>query len=275
MNSSRVNALKTTVNRHIEAVSRLLLSSKETLEKRGIIKSAFRHLRAVRKSYVSVVGASGSEICVSRGPTVEMSDTISFLVVPSENKRDKYVSSQVTKDTMCRVLKPTDCDLKVRRISYARDNDVRIEAFSPDIEKIKAHPGLAEAGLTVRENIKLNPWLIIHGVIYIFTPKKDRRITSCILEVTPAVRRTLLGCGRIYLCLSFSHIAKDCKGKPSCEHCAHEMKDCRNRDQPSKCLNCERHHVSHGDLAHSAMDAAKCSVLGRRVKDKIANTNYE
>ncbi|KAL6416763.1 hypothetical protein ACFW04_014840 [Cataglyphis niger] len=267
MNSSRVNALKTTVNRHTEAVSRLLLSSKEMLEKRENYQIGF----SVRRS----------EICVSRGPTVEMSDTISFLVVPSENKRDKYVSSQVTKDTMCRVLKPTDCDLKVRRISYARDNDVRIEAFSPDIEKIKAHPGLAEAELTVRENIKLNPWLIIHGVIYIFTPKKDRRIISCILEVTPAVRRTLLGCGRIYLryscyrCLSFNHIAKDCKGKPSCEHCAHEMKDCRNRDQPSKCLNCERHHVSHGDLAHSAMDAAKCSVLGRRVKDKIANTSYE
>ncbi|XP_050456456.1 uncharacterized protein LOC126854106 [Cataglyphis hispanica] len=381
MNSSRVNALRATVNRHTEAVSRLLLSSKETLEKRGIIESAFRAYRDAfmevstvltglieersasasctakdikeavvevledfnkkvannvksnvsfagaaaekSKSYASVVGASGTEVRVSRGPTVEVSDTTSFLIVPSENKREKYVSSQVTKDTLCRVLKPADCGLKVRRISYARDNGVRIEAFSPDIKKIRAHPGLAEAGLTVREDRKLNPRLIVHGVttdmsakeienellaqnlsdvdakdvkiVYIFTPKQDKRTTSCILEVTSAVRKILLECGRIYLrysacsfadhvrivqcyrCLTFGHIAKDCKGKPSCGHCAgaHEMKDCKNRDQTPKCLNCERNHITHGDLAHSAMDAAKCLVLRRRVKDKIANTSYE
>ncbi|KAL6421363.1 hypothetical protein ACFW04_014700 [Cataglyphis niger] len=254
MNSSRVNALRATVN--TEAVSRLLLSSKETLEKRGIIESAFRVERVCRDS------------------TVDVSDTTSFLVMPSENKRDKYV----------------------KRISYARDNGVRIEIFSPDIKKIK--------------NMKLNPRLIIHGipaemsakeiedellVLYIFSPKQDMHITSCILEVIPAVRRTLLGCEQIYLrysacsfsdhirivqcyrCLSFGHIAKDCKGKLSYRHCvgAHGMKNCSNKDQSPKCLNYKRHHVSHGDLAYSTMDAAKCSVLGRKVKDKIANTSYE
>ncbi|KAL6423097.1 hypothetical protein ACFW04_010528 [Cataglyphis niger] len=207
------------------------------------------------KSYASVVDASGSEIRVSGDPTVEVANT-SFLVVLSENKRDKYVSSQVTKDILCRVLKPADCDLKVRKISYVRDNCVKIEAFSPDIEKIKAHPSLAKAGLTID---KIEDELLIQNlsdvaandvkVVYIFTPKQDRRITSCILKVTLAVRRTLLGCGRIYLpysacsfahhvrivqcyrCFSFSHIAKDCKDKPFCGHCAgaHEMKDCRNR----------------------------------------------
>ncbi|KAL6418568.1 hypothetical protein ACFW04_012005 [Cataglyphis niger] len=282
--------LRATVNRHTDAVSKLLLSSKETLEKRRIIESAFRACRDAfmevstvltsliderstsytavdikkvvvevlddlnrkaisnvrsniifagvtrekSKSYASVVGISGSEVRVSRGPTVEV--------------RDKYVSSQVTKDILCKILKPADCGLKIRRISYARDNGTRIEAFSPDIEKIKAHPGLARAGLTMRENLKLNPrliklkmsfWLKTCSdvstndvkIVYIFTPKQDRRITSCLLEVTPAVRRILFGNGRIYLrysacsfadhvrimqcyrCLLFGHIAKDCKGK--------------------------------------------------------------
>ncbi|KAL6421397.1 hypothetical protein ACFW04_011790 [Cataglyphis niger] len=243
-------------------------------------------------------------VYISQGPTVEVSDIISFLVVPSENKRDKYVSSQVIKDTLCRVLKPADCGLKVRRISYARDNGVRIEAISSDIEKIKAHSGLLKAGL--RGNMKLNPRLIIYGipaeidvvandvkVLYIFSPKQDMHITSCILEVIPAVRRTLLGCEQIYLrysacsfsdhvrimqcyrCLSFGHIAKDCKGKLSYRHCvgAHGMKDCSNKDQSPKYLNYKRHHVSHSDLAHSTMNAAKCSVLG--IEDKIDNTSYE
>lgn len=170
--------------------------------------------------------------------------------------------------------------------------------------------------------MKSNPRLIVHGVptemsaeeirdelaaqnlsidaardlkiVFIFTPKQNRNTTSCVLEVSPAVRRNLLKCGRIYLryaacsfsdhvrvvqcfkCLSFGHIAKDCKGDPSCGHCAgaHEMRDCKSKNSPPKCSNCARHHGSLSDLAHSAVDALKCPILGRKIKDKIANTNY-
>lgn len=45
LNSSRVNALRATVDRHTDTVSRLLLSSKETLDRRAVIKSAFRACR--------------------------------------------------------------------------------------------------------------------------------------------------------------------------------------------------------------------------------------
>ncbi|KMQ89588.1 putative 50 kda protein in type i retrotransposable element r1dm [Lasius niger] len=113
------------------------------------------------------------------------------------------------------------------------------------------------------------------------------------MEVSPAVRRALK-CGRIYIryaacffadhirviqcyrCLSFGHIAKDCKGEHSCGHCAgaHELKDCKSRSQPPKCFNCERYHGTHNDLKHSAMDTAKCPILGRKIKDRIAYINY-
>lgn len=71
-------------------------------------------------------------------------------------------------------------------------------------------------------------------------------------------------------------MAKNCKSKPSCGHCAgeHEMKDCEIKDQPPTCLNCMQHQGSSGDLAHEATDAKKCPILGRKIKDKIANTNY-
>lgn len=84
--------------------------------------------------------------------------------MPKDGDADKSTSSQVTKETLCRVFKPADYGLKVRRLTHARDGGVRIEAFSPDIEKIKAHPGLAKTGLTIRENIKSNLRLIVHGV---------------------------------------------------------------------------------------------------------------
>ncbi|KMQ89589.1 putative 50 kda protein in type i retrotransposable element r1dm [Lasius niger] len=118
----------------------------------------------VGRSYASVAGFSGSEVRVSRGPTVEISNTTSFLVVPKENAKDKFVSSQVTRKTLYKVLKPADCGLRVKRLSRARDSGVRIKAFSPDIEKFRAHPGLASAGLEVRENTKRNPRLIVHSV---------------------------------------------------------------------------------------------------------------
>lgn len=45
MNTSRVNALRTSVQRHSDAVSKLLLFSKETLDRRATIESAFRACR--------------------------------------------------------------------------------------------------------------------------------------------------------------------------------------------------------------------------------------
>lgn len=87
------------------------------------------------RSYASVTGSSRSEVRVSRDPTVELSNTTSFLVVPKDDMKDRFTLSQATKETLCNVFKPADCGLKVKRLIHARDSGVRIEAFSSDIEK--------------------------------------------------------------------------------------------------------------------------------------------
>lgn len=125
------------------------------------------------------------------------------------------------------MLKPSECGLKVNRISFTRNNGVKIEAFSPDIASIKAHPRIARGGLKVQENVKLNPKLIVRGVpvemspceikdeliaqnldgdassevkaVYIFPPRENKRTTSCILEVSFVVRNALVKEGRIFL----------------------------------------------------------------------------
>ncbi|KMQ92761.1 putative 50 kda protein in type i retrotransposable element r1dm [Lasius niger] len=266
--------------------------------------------------------ARGAEVRVSGGPTVELTDTTSFIVAPGHKHVTKYDSSQATKDVLCRVLRPSDCGLRVNRVSLTRGNGVKIEAFSPDMDRIKAHPGLAAAGLVVQENIKLNPRLIMHGipadmsaeeiktelaaqnlsgehcndikVIYVFPPKKDRHTKGCVLEVAPIIRKTLLDCGRVFLryavcsvadhvrilqcyrCLQFGHMAKTRKSKPACGHCAgdHEMKDCPKRQVSPACLNCIQNKNFSGDTAHSAMDSKRYPILGRKIKVKIADTNY-
>lgn len=222
-----------------------------------------------KKTYSSVVALSGSEVRVSRGPTVQLADTASFLVVPRENMRGKYKSSSITKETLCKILKPADCALKIKKITHARDCGVRIEAHAPDIEKIKAHPAIAGAGLEVRDNIKSNPRIIVHGVpveisaeeiekeliaqnldddlakelkvIYIFKPKMDRRSVSCVIELRSAARRALMNRERIFLryaaCTFADHIRV-----VQCYRCmffGHIMRDCKN--EPS-CGHCAGAH---------------------------------
>lgn len=225
LNSSRVNALRATVDRHSDTVSRVLLTSKETLKKKAIIEAAFRACRDtfiemstvlinlldersisgnvpamdVRKvvvemlddlgrhnilkkksdgclgragnsggkskgSYASVIGCSGDKVSVTRGPTVDLPNTVSFLVVPEEKIKESYTTSQITRETLCKVFKPAEYGLRIKKLTYAKDSGVRIEAFSPDIDKIKAHPGIVAAGLKVCENTKMNPRIIVHKI---------------------------------------------------------------------------------------------------------------
>lgn len=380
---SKIHALRQSVDRHNGDIAKLLLSSKETLDKRVTIEAAFRtckeafvevstmlmgileggmatdvgiveevkkavndiidnrlhavgdsldvmpiggedRLRSVGPaSYAAVVRRHDTRVHVSGGPVVDVPSTTSFFIVPGEGSEKKFASSQATKETVFKVLKPSECALKVNKISMARNNGIRIEAVSPDIEAIKAHPELRKVGLKVTENIKYAPRLIVHGIpvgmsseqireaiisqnldgnmdariniVYIFPVKADKHMTSCVVEVSSSIRKVLRENGRIYIrysacrfadyvrilqcyrCLGFGHMAAGCKVQPVCGHCAenHEMKACRRRDLPPKCGNCSAQRgVSVGDTLHAAMDASKCPILGRKIKDRIGNINY-
>lgn len=328
---SKINALKQTVNRHNDDVSGLLLSSKDSKERRKDIEKAFRECKeaflevanvltniledrsvltegsleeAVRRavtdalrdghvlthssqsnkphegnndvelplSYASAVSSASvsSRVQVSHGPAVDVPNLSSFFIVP-ENEGGELTSSQATKDTLCRIFKPSDCALRVNRITPARGNGVRIEARSPDIAKIKAHPAIAKAGLQVLEQVKLNPRLIVYGipikmtadeirdelvaqnltneysahvkVVYTYPVRPKRSTTNCVLEVSPQVRKMLLNGSRIYLrysaCRFADHIwIRQCF---KCLTFGHLAKDCT---QPSRCAHCSEGHES-------------------------------
>lgn len=382
LNYSRVNALRATVMKHSESVYKLLLSSKETLERRSTIEAVFRACRdaflevsavlidilevrsnacvsaediknAVAEalqgsegdvraggaekekgeskfpsvvqpsfaSYASVAGSSRTEGGVAGGRMGGLPGTTGIMIVPDNEHLDKYATSQATKDVLCKVFKPSDCGLKVNRVSLAGGRGVRIEAYSPDIGRIKAHLGLVKAGLKVEENPKVNPRIIIHGVptsmtaedirneliaqnleqgtdkdlkvIYIYPAKKNGRYTSCVLEVAPAIRNILLRSGRVFLryaacniadyirilqcykCLQFGHIAANCKSGPACSRCSgdHEMRDCTRKNEPPVCRNCKQ--IRTYDLDHEATDSKKCAIIGRKIRDRMLNINYD
>ena len=275
-------------------------------------------------TYAAVAARAVSKIHTSQGSSFEVpAASTSFTIVPIKDGVARYASSQDTHEAVCKVLRPSECALKIKRITNTRDNGIKIEAVSPDIEKIKTHPHLAEAGLKVVEKLKMNPRLIVYGVpsemsseeirkeliaqnldndndvhlkvVYIYKPKANKNYTSCVIEVSPGVRMRLLKNEHIYLrfsacksadyirvlqcykCLSFGHIAKDCKDMPVCGHCteSHETKDCNNKQKSPLCCNCIRTaKKSTCESGHSALDAKKCPIIGNKIKDLISNINY-
>lgn len=380
-NVSRITELRQSINKHNDRIAKLLLSSKETSERRTIVEAAFRACRdafnevttvligvlndkseaksldldGVKRvvldalnedksrlpalpmagpagggadgeaaaTYAGVAGSSRPRVRVAGGLVVDVPASTSFYIVPSAESAHKFSSSQVTKTVLDRVFRPSDCGLKVQRISYAQRNGLRVDAAAPDMERIKSNSGIIGAGLEVMESIKFNPRLAVHGVpagmsssdiraeliaqnldgddnaeikvIYFFPLKSGKRHTSCIIEVPPRIRDKLNKNGRIYLrysacrfgdhvrvlqcfrCTGFGHLVKDCKALAVCGHCSesHETRDCKDRSQPPKCGNCAR--VQGGGTAsvgHSALDASRCPILGKRIKDRVSLINY-
>lgn len=89
------------------------------------------------RTYASVAGLRNSMVRVANGSTLQTPNITSFLIVPKDNAIDKFSSSQETKEVFQKVLKPSDYDLIVRRISYVRNNGMDIEALSADLPKIR------------------------------------------------------------------------------------------------------------------------------------------
>lgn len=181
------------------------------------------------ETYASVARRPVSGVRVSRGATVDISASTSFFIVPDSKNAGKYESSWSIEQTVCKILKSSECALRINRISWARDNGIRIEADNPDIKKIVNDPKLAKTGLKVIENLKTNLRLILFGIpigmtstdikkeliaqnfqedqfteadlkiIYMYPVKTDKVTTNCVIEVSPSTRKVLSDRGYIYL----------------------------------------------------------------------------
>jgi len=160
--------------------------------------------------------------------------------------------------------------------------------------------------LRLKRETNTNPRLIIHGIpcsltkedlkfeiislnlkdvdfpdvkiIYVFSPKDNRRLLSCIIEVSPNIRALLLKDEYIFInysackifdyirvlqryhCLVFDHFgfAKQCNFSPVYGHCAgaHKTKNCFSKKN-SVCGNCKRWQPQE-ERSHSALDSKNC-----------------
>ncbi|XP_011174142.1 uncharacterized protein LOC105206332 [Solenopsis invicta] len=252
------------------------------------------------KIYASTCSAQPTIHRVARSPVLDIPKTTNLIVTPTDESG--LATSRETRSVLEKSLKPSEYDLKICRISSVKKNGIRIEAHSVDLAKLRQSQVLDKVGLRLEQETKINPRLIVHGVpcgmksedlkkeiislnlknvtfpdirvIYVFPPRENRKFTSCVIEVLPAIRAQLLKEELIfvnysvckiadyvkvlqcYRCLAFGHFAKTCKFSPRCGYCAegHETRDCVTRERDPVCGNCMR-WLPHEERSHSALDS--------------------
>ncbi|XP_071651374.1 uncharacterized protein [Temnothorax longispinosus] len=173
-------------------------------------------------SYASVVETGQSRVRMMRGPTLDVPKTTNLIITPEEESAG-LASSRDTRIAVQRILKPSDYNLKVKRISSTKNSGVRIEAHSVDFDKMKHSKVLERAGLRLEQENKVNPRLLVQGIpcdmnredikseiialnlkdisqnetsqikiVYIYPPRDKRKTTNCVVEVSASIRAQLL-----------------------------------------------------------------------------------
>lgn len=119
--------------------------------------------------------------------------------------------------------------------------------------------------------------------------QKDTRV-ALVVDCTARVRNEIRRRDRVYVgwqscrlkdynplvrcfkCQQYGHVAKYCRNKNVCPHCAeqHEEAACRNKNRPPKCPNCL---TARRDPNHSLTDA-KCPEYARATKIAYEKVDY-
>lgn len=237
----------------------------------GVIEALNKHPVAQKpvqeKSFAAIV--KQNKVHVPKGPTVEVKKSVNFIIAPKADSATKYESSSATKKAVTNLVKPAEVGLQVERISGSRNNGIRIQANKVDLDKIRAHPALAKAGLEVVEDLRYNPRVIIYGVskdltkeeirsdfinlnlsgtddkltkvVYIYPPRDGKAYTNCVLEVSPKTRAAIKDEQRIYIGLSACRFDDHVK-VAQCYKClgyGHQARDCKSA---ARCGHCSGDH---------------------------------
>lgn len=278
---------------------------------------------AARKPYAGVVSASMSrparKVSLATGKTFNIKPVERMIIGPREAEKGRITSPQMTKTILQKTVNPADIATRIERIGFCGNNSVMIEGSGLRSEELTKNTRLSDAGLEVRPDRKYKPRLIVHdipvelekeqiagsiieqnlssavrddlSVVYLY-PAGRKKFRSCVIEVSPSTRESLLGRGKVcidwrmcriddhisilqcFKCSSFGHVQSACVNKTCCSRCAgeHLSRDC-SAGNNYKCGNCLA--AGHTGVSHSASDETKCPILRRRIELKISTIDYE
>jgi len=236
------------------------------------VQDAAAKITQSQPAHKSFAGAvkSDAKIRISRGPTVAVSSSsTTFIIAPTPTASSKFPDFNSTKSALYKAVNPIDYNLRVKRVTRAGGNEVRVEAGSVNLDKLRSSESLARAGLQLKEDLKFNPRLLVMGipkdttkdeirrdlihqnlegvdnpdikVVYMYTPIDGSSVTRCVIEVPPDVRAKLQSATRIYLGFS-SCVFKDHVMVRHCYRClafGHLSTDCTG---DLHCGHCSEEH---------------------------------
>lgn len=167
-----------------------------------------------------------TKVRVPNGPVVEIRKNIAFIIMPREEAKLNFKDSKETEKRAREAIKISEYNLRVERVFSLQDCAIKVVAKAVDIEKLKASQALKAAGLMVKEKLKSNPRISVHGVptditerelgellvrdneltdagqlkvVYQHKVDKYKRSNTWIVELSPADRTKLLSQGRAYI----------------------------------------------------------------------------
>lgn len=235
-------------------------------------------------------------VTLDRAKPIPISSATRFVVGPIDSVKNDFISAKQTKEVFVKSLDPVKLKLKTKRINYTVNNAIVVEAENVDLNGLRECPDLLDAGLEVKEDEKLDPRIIVHGIPVEYTkeeilqsfvelnlpehhlqdakivslfPARDKTHRSCIIEIKPSCRKVLQNLSRVYIkwlsCRFADHISVlQCF---KCLKFGHKAAACKNSVH---CSHCAGDH-----------DSSKCSTDDRVprcyncVSAKISNVSHE
>ena len=246
------------------------------------------------RSYASIVNASSAHdsgkqrknMILEKGRMLPIRSDSQVIVGPADPSSDTLVSSENTKAKLLEVIKPAELGLRITRIFYTANNAVIVEGDPRNSAILRNCAPLLDAGLEVKDKVKINPRLIVRDiptdlssdeirvalhkqnfpdniiedfkVVYLFPVREGKKSRSCIIETTPECRKVLCTSNRVYIglrsCRCADHISiLQCF---NCHKFGHLAKECT--DKAPLCGFCAGAHSSKDCVSKTALCCANC-----------------
>ena len=263
--------------------------------------------------------APENNVLLTRGKPIQIEKLERVAIGPCDAMKETYPSSLDTKEALLKALNPVELKMQVKRTILGPEASVIIEGHSLNTTAISMCPSFIAAGLEIKPNCKFNPRILINNVpsdvvdddilnciieqnlpeataedfklIYVYPVRDNKKGRSCVVELSPALRASLMRNSTVnirwsrcrisdhvsvlqcFKCSKFGHVAKKCPNKEKCAKCAaeHLTSTCVVKDNFS-CSNCS--DAKFSSTNHTAYDKAKCPVLRGLIDRKIALINY-